>query len=152
MGSLHAPQRLHFLGAIIKVFLRFFSSFSFPFSFPCGRFSSLLTFYPHLSHFLFLSCSHVDHMRFSCLPAALEMDILMAFRVRRSQSSPQPTVDFRLENTSHRFQATSFQSHVDSEEGVQLDHSGPGRWANYFKVAFKVSCACLSVPRSDRLA
>jgi galactokinase len=76
-------------------------------------------------------------MKFSCLPAALEMDILMAFRVKRESESPSSTVEFNLKNTNPRFEGTSFQSKVDSHQGVELDHTGSSRWANYFKVAFK---------------
>lgn len=77
-------------------------------------------------------------MRFSCLPAALEMDILMAFRVKHKTDSDSSKVKFHLENTSKTFSGTSFQCNVDDHKSVQLEHSGPGRWANYFKVAFKV--------------
>ncbi|UZJ57269.1 hypothetical protein CBS101457_006589 [Exobasidium rhododendri] len=80
---------------------------------------------------------HVDHMKFSCLPAALELDILMAFRVESNSSSPSETTTFRLHNTNPQFKGLSFQTKVDNHEEVQLEHSGPSRWANYFKVAFK---------------
>jgi galactokinase len=78
-------------------------------------------------------------MRFSCLPAALELDILMAFRVERNASSPSSSIEFRIQNTSSQFHGSSFQTKVDDHTEVQLDHSGPSRWVNYFKVAYKVS-------------
>lgn len=85
-------------------------------------------------------------MRFSCLPAALEMDILMAVRVRllgeQAGSSGQGSsskVTFTLKNTTKRFEPTSFESDVFSTDCVELQHSGGTRWANYFKAAYKVS-------------
>lgn len=97
--------------------------------------------------------SHVDHMRFSCMPAALEMDILMAFRVHTrpcppsSSSSSTRSVQFHLENTSNNFQGTSFRCSIDSHDDcVQLEHAGPTRWANYFKVAYKVHSVAVSFP------
>ena len=87
-------------------------------------------------------------MRFSCLPAALEMDILMPFHVQvtdddRHTSSSKVTFDLR--NTDARFESTIFESDFDGPNTVQLQHSGNTRWANYFKVAFKVGHSTLSV-------
>lgn len=94
--------------------------------------------------------SHVDHMRFSCLPAALEMDILMAFRVQTaaeggsegvssaSSSKSHDSIVFHIGNTAERFQKATFESAIAHSSSVQLEHDGPTRWANYFKVAFKV--------------
>lgn len=81
---------------------------------------------------------HIDHMGFSCLPAALEMDILMAVRVQSDPDQKNKRVHFDLQNTEKRFEATRFESDVKSTDEVQLIHEGPSRWANYFKVAFKV--------------
>ncbi|CEH12073.1 galactokinase [Ceraceosorus bombacis] len=79
---------------------------------------------------------HIDHMGFGVLPAALEMDILMAFRVSPATSSTDK-LSFHLRNTTPRFEATSFESDVKDPTEVQLQHEGASRWANYFKVAFK---------------
>jgi galactokinase len=86
--------------------------------------------------------SHVDHMRFSCLPAALEMDILMAFRVTsNSCCSARDTITFHLSNTADRFDDTTFVANLGCSNSacdhINLQHSGSSRWANYFKVAFK---------------
>jgi galactokinase len=95
--------------------------------------------------FIFLS-SHVDHMRFSCMPAALEMDILMAFRVRSSPSSTSSSssVNFRLENSNEQFKSTTFRCSLKGSDCVGLEHCGPSRWANYFKVAYKVGARFVS--------
>lgn len=77
-------------------------------------------------------------MGFGVLPAALEMDILMAFRVTTA-TAPTDKLSFHLRNTTPRFEATSFESDVKDPSEVQLQHEGASRWANYFKVAFKVS-------------
>lgn len=84
---------------------------------------------------------HVDHMRFSCLPAALEIDILMAVRVQTANEKPEEskanTVTFNLYNTTERFEPITFKSDLADPESVQLLHEGGARWANYFKVAYK---------------
>jgi galactokinase len=87
---------------------------------------------------------HVDHMKFSCMPAALEMDILMAVHVRRgdakstaSKSTSGSRVMFNVCNTTERFTATSFESDLENPDSIQLHHEGSTRWANYFKVAYK---------------
>jgi galactokinase len=85
---------------------------------------------------------HVDHMRFSCLPAALEIDILMAVRVhtitsKEEKSGEKRMVKFNLHNTTKRFEPITFESDLADPESVQLLHEGGARWANYFKVAYK---------------
>lgn len=85
---------------------------------------------------------HVDHMRFSCLPAALEIDILMAVRVHtikptEEKEGQKRTVTFNLHNTTKRFESTTFECDLEDPESVKLLHEGGDRWANYFKVAYK---------------
>lgn len=84
---------------------------------------------------------HVDHMRFSCMPAALEIDILMAVRVHTTSAEQKEgekrMVTFNLHNTTKRFEPITFQSDLADPESVQLLHEGGARWANYFKVAYK---------------
>ncbi|PWN33809.1 Galactokinase [Meira miltonrushii] len=84
---------------------------------------------------------HVDHMRFSCLPAALEIDILMAVRVHTTSAEDKEgekrMVRFNLHNTTKRFEPITFESDLADPESVQLLHEGGARWANYFKVAYK---------------
>lgn len=81
----------------------------------------------------------------SVFPAAIEKDILMAVHVTPASSedaasTEDSTVRVRLANTTPRFEATTFSSRVDDPSGVTLLHEGAERWANYFKVAFKVRC------------
>ncbi|CAO1639376.1 unnamed protein product [Sympodiomycopsis kandeliae] len=80
---------------------------------------------------------HVDHMKFGVFPAALELDILMAVRVVPSSSGSESGVEFQLRNTTPRFEAIDFKSGLKNTNDVELLHSGPTRWANYFKVAWK---------------
>lgn len=61
----------------------------------------------------------------------------------RHTSSSKVTFDLR--NTDARFESTIFESDFDDPNTVQLQHSGNTRWANYFKVAFKVGHSTLSV-------
>lgn len=79
---------------------------------------------------------HVDHMGFGVFPAALELDILMAVRVVPGRQGNEE-IEFDLRNTTDRFEKASFKSGIRDTDQVQLLHSGPTRWANYFKVAWK---------------
>ncbi len=86
----------------------------------------------------------MDHQGFSVLPAAIEMDILMAVKVTpassSSEESAQHPVTFHLANTTERFEKCSFTSEFKQGcEDIVLNHEGADRWANYFKVAVKVS-------------
>lgn len=82
---------------------------------------------------------HVDHMGFGVLPAAIELDILMAVRVvpASSEGAKTGSISFDLRNTTKRFGKTSFDSPLDDAASVELIHQGDSRWANYFKVAWK---------------
>lgn len=94
------------------------------------------------------------------------MDILMAFSVKKeagtsstssdtsdsSSGSQGPRVHFHLENTDEAFGSASFCSHIASHNEVQLEHCGSARWANYFKVAFKVSEHIMSAALLSSLA
>lgn len=93
---------------------------------------------------------HIDHMGYGVLPAAIELDILMAVRVvprgsssgqkQQATSSDSPgQITFDLRNTTSRFEPAVFDSGLKETDSVQLLHSGNTRWANYFKVAWKVS-------------
>ena len=81
-------------------------------------------------------------MGFSVLPAALEMDILMLVRVTRAPEgeAPPPMLRVELRNTAPRFEAARFECAVADLQGVELQHEGAARWANYWKVALRVSC------------
>lgn len=83
---------------------------------------------------------HVDHMGFGVLPAAIELDILMAVRVVHDESDAAKgdKISFHLRNTTPRFEPASFESPLSDPQSVELLHSGETRWANYFKVAWKV--------------
>lgn len=105
-------------------------------------------------------------MGFGVLPAAIELDILMVVRVvpadeGTSSSSSSSTIQFDLANSTDRFERATFFSDVRDAASVELIHDGPTRWANYFKVAWKVrtlksmlqhaACSVLS-PRSCRVS
>lgn len=91
---------------------------------------------------------HIDHQGFSVLPAAIEADILMAVHVEHSNSNttsqtPQSQIKFRLANTNSRFHPCEFLADPKDPESVSLVHEGDERWANYFKVAYKVSISMI---------
>ena len=82
-------------------------------------------------------------MGFGVLPAAIELDILMVVRVvphdsSSSTSSSSSSITFDLANTTDRFERATFSSDIKDPASVELLHEGPTRWANYFKVAWKV--------------
>ncbi|KAE8227314.1 hypothetical protein CF319_g239 [Tilletia indica] len=82
---------------------------------------------------------HVDHQGFSCLPAAIEKDILMAVFVAPALEHSDP-IEFQLANTRDRFKAVTLTApSVLDSGGIELIHHDEGsqRWGNYFAVAWK---------------
>ncbi|KAL9940844.1 hypothetical protein V8E36_000332 [Tilletia maclaganii] len=82
---------------------------------------------------------HVDHQGFSCLPAAIEKDILMAVAVAPALDASDP-IEFALANTRERFQPVQLRApNVMETDGIELIHHDEGsqRWGNYFAVAWK---------------
>ncbi|KAK0567128.1 galactokinase [Tilletia horrida] len=82
---------------------------------------------------------HVDHQGFSCLPAAIEKDILMAVAVVPALDPTDP-IEFNLANTRERFKPVTLTApDVKDTSGIKLlDHDeGSQRWGNYFAVAWK---------------
>ncbi|KAK0534661.1 galactokinase [Tilletia horrida] len=82
---------------------------------------------------------HVDHQGFSCLPAAIEKDVLMAVSVVPALDAADP-IEFYLANTRERFKPVTLTApSVLETDGIELIHHDEGaqRWGNYFAVAWK---------------
>jgi galactokinase len=75
---------------------------------------------------------HIDYMLFSCLPAAIERDALIACRVT---PSPDSKTHVNLSNVDPRFHQVSFDFEASQgQEGIVIDRSKLD-WSNYFKAS-----------------